>query len=454
MRGAAPGAPLLVADIFGSDPAGGNALALARALGWLAAPAGAGGRDQPGRARPTRWSRARSRRRRRAACISSPRSAMTAAPRRRPYPASYPGVIAVTGVDGRGRVLIEAGRALHLDYAAPGADMAAAARGGLVAVRGTSFAVPLVAGRLAQHLGAATRSPRSTPKRARGRGVGRGIVCGDCRTPPRRDERGIKSGPLRFSLVRTSSLRKIMGDQQRMKIVLIACAARLDRGPGRRADPWRRWRPWRALLGGRSAARSDDARRPDGQWRLARRSQCRSPQRPGQRPRLAARPGNGALDNTIETPRGSRRSSANAGGSGALDLGADADLVGTDDVRAAFRRAEQVGNVRNRAGQTAGNAVARGQTAADNARARAGMLAGNAQDRAGALKDRATGTADSLGVSAGASASGNASGSASGRSARSSTGQSSGSGQPSGTASREPRGTRGRNADGRPMNHN
>src|SRR3546814_14600039 len=42
------------------------------------------------------------------------------------YPASYAGVIAVTGIDGRGRVLPEAGRARHVDFAAPGADMNAA----------------------------------------------------------------------------------------------------------------------------------------------------------------------------------------------------------------------------------------------------------------------------------------------------------------------------------------
>ena len=41
------------------------------------------------------------------------------------YPASYKGVVAVTAVDKRDRALIEAGRALHLEYAAPGADFRA-----------------------------------------------------------------------------------------------------------------------------------------------------------------------------------------------------------------------------------------------------------------------------------------------------------------------------------------
>jgi len=49
-------------------------------------------------------------------------SAMTAHPP--PVcPASYPYVIAVTGGDARNHVLIEAGRALHLDYARPARDM-------------------------------------------------------------------------------------------------------------------------------------------------------------------------------------------------------------------------------------------------------------------------------------------------------------------------------------------
>ncbi len=52
------------------------------------------------------------------------------------YPAAYPGVIAVTGVDRADKVLIEAGRGRFVDFAAPGADI-------------TSFAAPIVASRLA-----------------------------------------------------------------------------------------------------------------------------------------------------------------------------------------------------------------------------------------------------------------------------------------------------------------
>jgi subtilisin family serine protease len=69
------------------------------------------------------------------------------------YPAAYPGVIAVTAVDGNAKVLIEASGGDHVRFAAPGADMLAASLGGQFAsVRGTSFASPLVAGLVARLL--------------------------------------------------------------------------------------------------------------------------------------------------------------------------------------------------------------------------------------------------------------------------------------------------------------
>ncbi|MCF8505967.1 MAG: S8 family serine peptidase [Caulobacter sp.] len=196
-RGAAPGATLLVADIYGDGPTGGSADAIVRALGWLAqsdvrvinvslvGPPNAALR----------------------AVISSltARGVLIVAavgndgPAAPPlYPASYPGVIAVTGVDGRDRVLPEAGRALHLDFAAPGADMAAAGPGGrFVTVRGTSFAAPIVTGRLAMlrtgdgvsgaraAVEALTRDARDLGPRGADRSYGRGLVGQDLRTPPR-----------------------------------------------------------------------------------------------------------------------------------------------------------------------------------------------------------------------------------------------------------------------------
>jgi hypothetical protein len=75
------------------------------------------------------------------------------------YPASYPGVIGVTGVDARKRVLIEACRGPQVDFAAPGADMAAAMSAQTFAVvRGTSFAAPIVAGLIASQLAQPDRS--------------------------------------------------------------------------------------------------------------------------------------------------------------------------------------------------------------------------------------------------------------------------------------------------------
>jgi minor extracellular protease Epr len=188
IRGAAPGAPLLVADVYGNDPAGGNALALARALGWMnvqRVPVIAISLVGPANALVARAiARTQARGAHIVAAVGNDGPAAPPA-----YPASYPGVIAVTGVDGRGRVLAEAGRAAHLDYAAPAADMAAAAaNGGTNPVRGTSFAVPLVAGRLAVHVREArpiAALDAEATDRGR-RGIGRGVICGACRTPWRR----------------------------------------------------------------------------------------------------------------------------------------------------------------------------------------------------------------------------------------------------------------------------
>jgi subtilisin family serine protease len=75
------------------------------------------------------------------------------------YPASYPNVVGVTGVDAHNRVLIEAAHGPQVMFASPGADLAAASLGnGYAVVRGTSFAAPIVAGLLAAEL----RSPNRT----------------------------------------------------------------------------------------------------------------------------------------------------------------------------------------------------------------------------------------------------------------------------------------------------
>jgi len=69
------------------------------------------------------------------------------------YPASYAGVVGVTGVSPSRRVLPEAAQGPQVMWSAPGADMAVARSGGGYGIaRGTSFAAPLVAGLLAAEL--------------------------------------------------------------------------------------------------------------------------------------------------------------------------------------------------------------------------------------------------------------------------------------------------------------
>lgn len=139
-----------VADVFGTEAAGGNALAIARALGWLV---GTGSRvvtiSLVGPRNAILERAVGAALRRGVVIVAAVGNDGPAAPPA--YPASYPGVLAVTAVDGKRRALIEAGRALHLDYAAPGADIRGIdARGKRIALRGTSFAAPLVAARAAQ----------------------------------------------------------------------------------------------------------------------------------------------------------------------------------------------------------------------------------------------------------------------------------------------------------------
>jgi len=181
-RGAARNASLLVADVYGGNRAAGSATAVTRALGWLAG-------KRPGVINISLVGPANRIVARAVAAIQARGIAVVAAvgndgPAAPPqFPASYAGVVAVTGVDGKGRALMEAGKAAHLDFAAPGADMAAALPGkGYSRVRGTSFAAPLVAARLAATGSAQRLATEATPGKGR---VGRGIICGDCRTEPK-----------------------------------------------------------------------------------------------------------------------------------------------------------------------------------------------------------------------------------------------------------------------------
>lgn len=186
-HGVLPGGRLLAADVYGGSEANGSAEAIVRALGWLTA---RGVRvvnvSLVGPSNPLLAAGVRAAQGKGVLIVAAVGNDGPAAPPQ--YPASYPGVVAVTGVDAKGRVLIEAGQAAHLDFAAPGADMAGAVPGGKwEALRGTSFAAPLVAASLARlDRGGGQQALAALAGEAKpGRKVGRGIVCGDCATAPK-----------------------------------------------------------------------------------------------------------------------------------------------------------------------------------------------------------------------------------------------------------------------------
>lgn len=188
-----PGANgLLAADIYGSDPAGGNATAIARALGWMAqrnVPVVAislVGPDNGLLARAIKAAQQKG-----MLIVAAVGNDGPAAPPR--YPAAYRGVIGVTGVDHRERALPEAGTATPVDFAAPGAGIKGASPDGkLVALRGTSYATPFVAARLLSHYPAANinriesavngliREAKDLGKKGPDKIYGNGLICGKC----------------------------------------------------------------------------------------------------------------------------------------------------------------------------------------------------------------------------------------------------------------------------------
>jgi hypothetical protein len=148
-NGAAPGAELYAADIYCGEPTGGAVDAIVAALAWLA------GQHIPvvnvslvGPANKVLEATVRGMIQRGHQIVAAVGNDGPAAPPL--YPAAYPGVIGVTAVDAALRVLPEASRGPQVSFAAPGADMAAARiPSGYTAVRGTSYAAPVVAGLLA-----------------------------------------------------------------------------------------------------------------------------------------------------------------------------------------------------------------------------------------------------------------------------------------------------------------
>ena len=181
-RGAARGAQLFVADVYGGNPAAGSVTSIVRGLAWAASrrPAviNVSLIGPPNRALAQAIAALRARGIAIVAAVGNDGPAAPAS-----YPASYPGVIAITGVCSRGRALPEAGKSEHLDFAAPGADMAAALPGaGYAQVRGTSFAAPLAAARFA--LAGSYQRLAAEARPGKGR-IGRGIVCAHCRVDPK-----------------------------------------------------------------------------------------------------------------------------------------------------------------------------------------------------------------------------------------------------------------------------
>lgn len=195
--GAAPGATLYAADVYGGSPSGGSSTGLAQALAWMAeneVPVVNVSLVGPRNAVvETAVRRATGRGMLIVAAVGN--DGPSAPPL---YPAAYADVVGVTAVNGRGRVLPEAGRGPQVDFAGPGADMAAAGPGrGYISVRGSSFAAPLVAGLLSGRLAGPDRlgaeaavaglARTATDAGATGRDpiYGAGIVAMDRRVEPR-----------------------------------------------------------------------------------------------------------------------------------------------------------------------------------------------------------------------------------------------------------------------------
>ena len=151
-HGAAPGSELYAADVYCGLPTGGAADAISDAFAWLARQKVAVinvslvGPSNAILEVVVRLIVARGH-----LIVAAVGNDGPAAPPL--YPASYPGVVGVTGVDTRHRVLIEACRGPQVKFAAPGADMSAAKSSQTFdLVRGTSYAAPIVASLLAATL--------------------------------------------------------------------------------------------------------------------------------------------------------------------------------------------------------------------------------------------------------------------------------------------------------------
>ncbi len=147
-----PGATLYAADIYGDAGDGGSADAVLRALGWMAAEkvpvinmSIVGPRNRAvEKALATLIARG-------FVIVAAVGNDGPAAPPL--YPAAYPGVVGVTAVDQKQRILLEANQGVQVEFAALGADVKVVdPEGMMIKVRGTSFAAPVIAARLAAQM--------------------------------------------------------------------------------------------------------------------------------------------------------------------------------------------------------------------------------------------------------------------------------------------------------------
>lgn len=151
-QGALPGATLYAADAFAGSPTGGSAADIARAVAWLV------GKDVPvinisiaGPNNALLEAAVRSAIARGHVIVAPVGNDGPAAPVK--YPAAFDGVVAVTSVDARRHVQLDANRGAPVAFAAFGVDVRAAGLGDAYGtVTGTSFASPLVAARFAELL--------------------------------------------------------------------------------------------------------------------------------------------------------------------------------------------------------------------------------------------------------------------------------------------------------------
>ncbi|UVW29808.1 S8 family serine peptidase [Massilia sp. H6] len=152
-RGAAPGLRLFAADIYCDAPTGGSADKIAAALEWMARrQVGVINLSVVGPPNATLGRVVGAMLARGHLLVAAAGNDGPAAPPL--YPASYPGVVGVSGVDPEGRPLPESARGPQVMFAAPGSQMVSAALGAppYRQVRGSSFAAPIVSALLAQSL--------------------------------------------------------------------------------------------------------------------------------------------------------------------------------------------------------------------------------------------------------------------------------------------------------------